>query len=484
MMLRQDYDAIVVGSGPNGLAAAIVLAQAGQSVLLLEAKDTIGGGVRSQELTLPGFVHDVCSAVYPLGIASPFLRALPLEQYGLEWVQPEIPLAHPLDDGSAMLLERSIAATGQTLGHDANAYERLMGPFVANWDTIVHAFLGPLRVRALLHPFALAPFGLAAIQPAQTLLDHTFKGERARAMLAGVCAHAQIPLDHVTSSAAGLMLAAAAHVCGWPVPRGGAQMITTALAAYLRSLNGEIVTGVEVKNIDDLPLARAVLFDVTPRQLLRIAGHHLPEGYKRSLQRYRYGIGSFKIDFALDDPIPWRAQDCLRAGTVHLGGTLEEIAASERQAWRGVPPEYPYVLLAQQSLIDPTRAPAGKHTAWAYCHVPNGSTFDMTERVEAQIERFAPGFRERVLARHITDPAGLEGYNANYIGGDINGGAQDLWQFFTRPTVLPAPYTTPTKKIFICSSSTPPGGGVHGMCGFFAAKTALRRVLGGSKPRE
>jgi phytoene dehydrogenase-like protein len=352
-----------------------------------------------------------------------------------------------------------------------------MSPLVKNWDAIVRAFIGPLRLSPLLHPFALASFALSAICSARWLAEHRFKGERARALLAGMSAHSMLPLERLTSAAAGLGLMAAGHIYGWPLPRGGSQNIADALAAYLCSLGGEVVTGLEVENIDALPSSRAVLFDVTPRQLLRIAGHHLPETYKRNLQRYRYGPGAFKMDFALNSPIPWKTQECLQAGTVHLGGTFAEIAASEGQVWQGKPPERPFVLVAQQSLFDPTRAPEGMHTAWAYCHVPHGSTFDMTERIEAQIERFAPGFRERILARHVLTPADLERYNANYIGGDINGGVQDLWQLFTRPTFRLVPYSTPAKNIFICSSSTPPGGGVHGLCGYFAAQAALRSAL-------
>jgi phytoene dehydrogenase-like protein len=477
MSIRQTYDAVIVGSGPNGLAAAIVLAQAGRSVLVVEAKETIGGGTRSQELTLPGFVHDICSAIHPYGLCSPFLRQLPLEQYGLEWIQPSAPLAHPLDDGTAVLLERSIEATGATMGCDAEAYVKLMRPLIAHWDAIVQAFLGPLRLAPLLHPLALAPFGLSAIRSARSFAEHRFRGDRARAIFAGASAHSIMPLERSPSAAAGLVLCMMGHVVGWPLARGGSQQIANALAAYLGSLGGEIVTGREVKNIDDLPASRAVLCDVTPRQLLSIAGHRLSDGYKRSLQRFRYGPGVFKIDYALDGPIPWKAQECLRAATVHVGGTLEEVAAAERQVWQGVTPEKPFVLLAQQSLFDPTRAPAGKQTVWAYCHVPNGSTVDMTERIEAQIERFAPGFRERILARHSINAVEFEHYNANYVGGDINGGIQDLWQLFTRPAIRPVPYTTPARNIFICSSSTPPGGGVHGLCGYFAAQAALRTGL-------
>ncbi len=478
MAERSKFDSIVIGSGPNGLAAAIRLAQAGRSVQVLEAKDTIGGGCRSLELTLPGFVHDMCSAIHPLGLNSPFFRTLPLEQYGLKWVQPPTPLAHPLDDGSAVLLERSIEATCATLGVDASAYKKLISPLVAAWPLIEQAFLGPLRLPPLLrHPFALGRFGLAALNPAQGLAQRFFKGERARAIFVGMAAHSMLSLNQATSSASGLLLGTIGHVVGWPLPRGGSQQIVDALAAHLRSLGGEIVTGVEVTSIDALPPARALLFDVTPRQLLRIAGSHLSSSYKHALERFRYGPGVFKLDYALDGPIPWQAEECLRAGTVHLGGTLPEIAASEYQITHGEHPERPFVLLAQQSLFDETRAPAGKQTVWAYCHVPNGSMVDMTERIEAQIERFAPGFRDRILARHITTTAAMEHYNANYIGGDINGGVQDLWQLFTRPTIRPIPYTTSAKNIFLCSSSTPPGGGVHGMCGYFAAQAALHSVL-------
>ena len=480
MSSRHAYDAIVVGAGPNGLAAAITLARAGRSVLVLEAKDTIGGGSRSMELTLPGFVHDVCSAIHPLGIGSPFFRSLPLEDYGLQWIHSPAPLAHPFDDGTAALLERSIEATSATLGRDAKAYQKLMAPLVAGWDALADAFLGPLRLQSMRHPLVVSRFGLEAILPAEKLAQILFKEERARALFAGMSAHSILPLERSPSAAFGLILGVLGHVVGWPMPLGGSQKIVDALASYLRSLGGEIVTGVEVKSIDALPSARAVLFDVSPRQLLRIAGERLPGRYQRKLQRYRYGPGVFKIDFALDGPVPWKAVECTRAGTVHLGGTLAEIAAAESAVWKGEHPEKPYVLVAQQSLFDPTRAPEGKHTLWTYCHLPNGSTFDMTGRIESQIERFAPGFRDRILARHIANPIDLEHYNANFVGGDINGGVEDLWQLFTRPTMRLVPYSTPAKGIYICSSSTPPGGGVHGMCGYFAAQAALHNVLQGT----
>ncbi len=477
MSLQQSYDAVVIGSGPNGLAAAITLTQAGKSVVLFEAKDTIGGGSRTKELTLPGFKHDVCSAIHPLGLASPFFRALPLEQYGLEWIQPPAALAHPLDDGTTMVLERSIEATIETLGCDADAYSRLMTPLVAHWQTLADTLLGPLRPQMFQHPFLLAPFGLNAIRSAESLAKQLFRGERARAIFAGMAAHSFLPLEQSLSAAFGIMLALFGHGVGWPIPRGGSQAIVDALAAYLRSLGGEIVTGVEVTSIEMLPTAQAFLFDVTPRQLVRIAGNQLPASYRRSLEHYRYGPGVFKIDYALDGPLPWKAEACLRAGTVHLGGTLSEVMLSEQQISKGIPAEKPFVLLAQQSLFDSTRAPAGKHTVWAYSHIPNGSTFDMTERINAQIERFAPGFQDRILAKNVIPPSVLEVYNANYIGGDINGGVADLFQFFTRPTIRLNPYTTPNKRIYICSSSTPPSGGVHGMCGYYAAKAALQRAF-------
>lgn len=473
MSKRNAYDAIVVGSGPNGLSAAITMARAGRSVIVYEVRETIGGGSRSAELTLPGFVHDICSAIHPLGLASPFFRTLPLEQYGLEWIHPSAPLAHPLDDGTAAMLERSIEATGATLTCDAAAYRNLMAPFVANWQKILDFILGPFRPPR--YPFTLARFGVAAIRSAKGLAESHFKGDPAQALFAGMAAHSMLPLEQPPSAGFGLMLGMLAHAVGWPMPRGGSQMIADALASYLRSLGGEIVTGMEVKSIDALPSARAILFDVTPRQLLRIAGRRLPGGYQHQLQRYRYGPGAFKVDFALDGPVPWKAKACLHAGTVHVGGTLREIAAAERAVVQGQHPERPFVLIAQQSLFDPTRAPEGKQTLWTYCHVPNGSTFDMTERIEAQIERFAPGFRDRILARNVINPVELERYNPNYVGGDFNGGVQDLWQFYTRPAmqIVPYPYATPAKGIYICSSSTPPGGGIHGMCGYYAARAAL-----------
>jgi phytoene dehydrogenase-like protein len=474
-MNRTQYDAVVVGSGPNGLAAAVALAQRGRSVLVVEAADTVGGGTRSAALTLPGFVHDVCAAVHPMAVASPFFKTLPLAEHGLEWVHPEFPLAHPLDDGTAAVLQRSVDATADALGPDAHAYRRLMGPLVTAADGLFDDLLGPFRLPR--RPLAALRFGLRAIRSAKGLADSWFRTDRARALVAGLAAHAVLPLEQSPGAAITLMLGIAGHAVGWPVPRGGSQKIADSLASYFRSLGGEIVTGRRVGSVDELPRNRAVLLDVTPRQVLALAGHRLPGRYRRALGRYRYGPGVFKIDWALAGPIPWRAEACRRAGTGHVGGTLEEVAAAERAPWRGEHPERPFVLLAQPSLFDASRAPAGKHTAWAYCHVPNGSTVDMTERIEAQVERFAPGFRDLILARHTTDTAAMERHNPNYVGGDITGGVADWRQLFTRPVARLNPYTTPAAGLFICSASTPPGGGVHGMCGYFAARAALRRVL-------
>ena len=474
---RAAYDAVIVGSGPNGLAAAITLARAGRSVIVYEGAATPGGGCRTQELTLPGFHHDVCSAIHPLGVGSPFFRDLPLTQYGLEWIDPPLPVAHPLPDGSAAMLERSVEATAAGLGSDADAWRGMMAPLVPHWQAIIDALLGPLRpVQQARHPLLMARFGLSAVQSARGLAERRFRGAQARALFAGMSAHAMLPLEQSPTAAFGMMLGLLGHSVGWPLPRGGSQAISDALVAYLRSLGGVVVTDAPVESLDVLPSARAILCDVTPRQFLRLAGKRLPGDYTEQLARYRYGPGVFKIDLALDGPIPWRAEACHHAGTVHVGGPLEEIAAAERAVWRQVVPDDPFVLVTQQSLFDATRAPAGKHTVWAYCHVPNGAALDdaqMTERIEAQIERFAPGFRNRILARHTMGPQAMEAYNPNYVGGDINGGAQDWRQFFTRPTVQINPYVTPLPGVYICSSSTPPGGGVHGMCGYFAAQAAL-----------
>jgi phytoene dehydrogenase-like protein len=470
--VTSTYDAVVVGAGPNGLAAAVELARNGRSVAVLEAEETIGGGTRSAEITLPGFVHDLGSAIHPLGYASPFFKALPLEEHGLEWVHPPAPLAHPFDDGTAAVLERSVEETAAALGPDARAYERLMRGIAEDTDKIAAYFVGSPRL--IRHPLALATSGLRALRSARNLAENVFEGERARGLFAGNAAHSFLPLGKSPSAMFGLLLGTLGHAFGWPFPKGGSQRIADALASYLRSLGGEIFTGFRVRSVDEVPHTRTVLFDVTPRQLLDIAGEHFTERYQNALKSYRYGPGVCKVDFALDGPIPWKAEECLRAGTVHLGGTLDEISAGEAAVWRDEHPERPFVLLAQQSLFDPTRAPNDKHTVWAYCHVPNGSTFDMSGRIESQIERFAPGFRDRILAKNAMGPADLERINANLVGGDINGGVMDLRQLFTRPMPRPNPYSTPAKGLFICSSSTPPGGGVHGMCGYLAARAALR----------
>jgi phytoene dehydrogenase-like protein len=468
------HDAIVVGSGPNGLAAAVALARAGRSVLVLEGRDTVGGGLRTEALTLPGFLHDTCSAIHPLGVASPFLRGVPLAEHGVEWIQPPAPLAHPLDDGTAVVLERTIEETAAGLdGADGRAWQRLFGPLVTSVDELVEAILSPpLPPR---HPLVMARFGPKAIRSAAPLARSRFDGPRARALFAGNAAHGMLPLDAPASASFGLVLATLGHAVGWPLPRGGSQAIADAMASYLRSLGGEIETGRQVESLDELEGAKTVMLDVTPRQLLALAGDRLSGRYRRALEQYRYGPGVFKIDYALSGPVPWRAPECARAATVHLGGTLDEIAAAEAEVARGRLPERPYVLVAQQSLFDPTRAPEGSHTLWAYTHVPNGSTENVTDRIEAQLERFAPGIRDLVLERSVLGPAALEARNPNYVGGDINGGSADLRQLLARPVLRPVPYRTPIDGVYLCSSSTPPGGGVHGMCGANAARAALSR---------
>jgi phytoene dehydrogenase-like protein len=470
---KVSYDAVVVGSGPNGLAAAIRLAQKKLSVLVLEANDTIGGGTRSAELTLSGYTHDLCSAVHPLGVGSPFFRTLPLERYGLHWLQPEFPLAHPLEGTVTAVMQRSLEKTAATLDADQAAYTRLMAPLVERSDELNTEFLQPI-FHWPKHPLLLGRFGLQAFQSAERLIKKKFTGASARALFGGLAAHSFMRLEDVPSAAIGLVLGMLGHSAGWPLPRGGSQRIADALAAHLRYLGGEIRTGFRVEHLDQLPLARATLFDLTPLQLLLLMEEKLPSSYRRRLGRYRYGPGVFKLDYALSAPIPWRNQSCSRAGTVHIGGTFEEITGSEQEVSEGKLPQRPFVLLAQPTLVDPTRAPAGKHILWAYCHVPNGSNFDMSERIENQIERFAPGFRDCILERHTMNCEAMEAKNANLVGGDINGGAFDLWQLIARPIFSATPYRIPVPGYYLCSSSTPPGGGVHGMCGFYAAEAALR----------
>jgi len=469
-------DAIVVGAGPNGLAAAITIARAGRSVVVYEAAPTPGGGARSAELTLPGFSHDPCSAIHPTALASPFFRSLDLPRLGVEWIHSPSPLAHPLDGGRAAVLELSVGETGAGLGDDGRAWRRTYGPLVRAADGLVPELMGPV-VHLPRHPLALARFGLPGLRSAKGFANSTFRGEEARALFAGLAGHSMVALDRPVTAAFGLAFGLFGHAFGWPMARGGSQRITNALVGALRELGGEIVTDHRVDSIAELPPARAVLFDVTPRQLVAIAGDRLPSAYRRRLEGYRYGPGTFKIDWALSGPVPWQADGPRRAATVHLGGTLDEIAGGEAEVAAGRHPDRPFVLFVQQTPFDSSRAPEGRHTAWAYCHVPSGSTVDMTDRIEGQVERYAPGFRDLILARSVRGPAALEAYDENYVGGDINGGFQDWRQLIFRPVPRLDPYTTGGRGIYLCSSSTPPGGGVHGMSGHLAARSALRREL-------
>jgi len=471
-----SYDAVVVGSGPNGLAAAIALAGEGLSTLVIEARATPGGGTRTAELTLPGYLHDVCSTVHPLGVASPFFRTLDLQGRGVNWCEPPLALAHVLSDGSAATLTRSLDQTARSLGPDRQRYLDLMSPFVERGDELLSAILGPLRVPR--SPLLLARFGVRALSSLRFFAQTSFSSAATRALLAGMGAHAMQPLDAPATASFALVLALAGHLAGWPVAQGGSQAIARALTDILKARGGELCLGRAVTTFAELPTAKAYLFDVTPKQLLRIAGSELPAGYRRRLRRFRYGPGIFKLDWALSAPLTWRDPRCSQAATVHLAGTFADVAEAEASVGAGRVAARPFVIFVQPSLFDATRAPIGRHTAWAYCHVPLGCNVDMTDAVEAQVERFAPGFRQLILARRATNADALERYDANYVGGDINGGSALLTQLFTRPVARLDPYATPHPRIFFCSSSTPPGGGVHGMCGYWAARSALGRVFG------
>jgi len=472
-VVSDAYDAVVVGSGPNGLTAAAVLTGTGRRVLVVEAEDTIGGGTRSAEFTLPGFVHDICSAIHPLGVASPALRSLGLERQGLEWVHPEVPVAHPLDSGRVVLLRRSVADTAAAFGPDDRAYRRLMEPLVSHADAVIAAVLSPLRPPPLRDLPVLTRFGWDGVWPATVAARRRFTTDEPRALLAGLAAHSVRSLGAPSTAGVGLFLGLLGHAVGWPLARGGSQAVADALVAVIEAGGGSVVTGTRVRARSDVPPAPITMLDLSPRQVLALADVQFPARYRRALGRYRYGSAVWKVDWALDGPIPWAAPDCSRAGTVHVGGTVEEVAASEHDVARGRLAERPFVLVAQQSLFDPSRAPEGRHAAWGYCHVPNGSTVDMTARIEAQIERFAPGFRDRILARHVMGATEFEAHDANYVGGDISSGQVDLAQLVTRPVVSRAPWRTPVPGLYLCSSATPPGPGVHGMGGWHAARTAL-----------
>jgi phytoene dehydrogenase-like protein len=467
-------DAVVVGSGPNGLAAGIELAQRGAEVKIIEAADSVGGGMRSGELTLPGYVHDICSAVHPLGILSPFFMSLPLDQHGLEWAKPPASVAHPLDDQPAVMLYKSLATTAENLGADGKSWKNAFAPFLSKSEELLEDILGPLSIPE--HPLLLARFGLPGLRSAVGYANSRFKADQARALFSGCAAHSILPLEKKLTTAVGFLFALSAHMEDWPVAVGGSKNIADALASYFKSLGGTIETSTRISHVGELPNAKVYLFDTDPLQLASIASSVLPDNYVKRIRKYRYGPGVFKMDWAFDGPIPWKDPRCLEASTVHVGGTMAEVAASERAAWNDEHSENPFLILCQQSQFDPSRAPEGKQTGYAYCHVPAGSTQDMTGVIENQIERFAPGFRDCILARHTTDTSDLHSHNPNYVGGAIAGGVADITQIFTRPVARLNPYTTPNPRIFICSASTPPGGGVHGMCGFHAARAALKKI--------
>jgi phytoene dehydrogenase-like protein len=468
------HDAVVVGAGPNGLSAAITLAEQGLSVHVVEAADAVGGGARTAELTLAGFHHDVGATVLTFGTSSRFFARFATTAQAVEFIHAQAPLAHPLEGADAVLLERSVETTAAGLGADAARYLRVFGPLTRHAPGLVDQFLGPLRPPR--HPLSTAAFGVPALLPASWLDRALFREERARALFAGMAAHSMMPLQGAASASVGLVLGMVAHWVGWPVVRGGTGQLSAALAERLRSLGGTVETGRRITSLRELPPSRVQLLDLVPRDIDTICADALPQRYRRQLRGYRYGPGVFKLDWALDGPIPWSDPRCALAATVHLAGRFDELVEAEHAVSSGGHPERPFVILVQPSIADPTRAPQGQHTAWAYCHVPNGSREDMTNRIEAQVERFAPGFRDRVLARHAMDTAALEDYDANLVGGDINGGMFALRQLFTRPTPRLRPYTTPNPGIFICSAATPPGGGVHGMCGWWAARSALRSL--------
>jgi len=472
--LSESYDAVVIGSGPNGFSAAIELARGGAQVCILEASDTAGGGVRSAELTLPGYVHDVCSAVHPLGILSPYFSTLPLEEHGLEWVLPPASVAHPLDDEPAVMLYKDLDETGEYLSQDAQNWSSVFAPLLPKSKELFADILGPLGIPK--HPILMARFGLPGLRSAVGFAQGKFTGQRARALFAGCAAHSILALEKPLSAAVGTLFALSGHMEDWPVAKGGSGEISKALASYFKSLGGTVICSTKINHVRDLPSARVYLFDTDPVQMADIADSVLPERYLKRVRKYRYGPGVFKLDWALDGPIPWADPKCLDASTVHVGGTLDEIAASERAPWDDEHSDKPFLILCQQSQFDSTRAPEGKHTGYAYCHVPHGSTVDQTKAIENQIERFAPGFKDLILERHKTTTADLERYNPNYVGGVIAGGVADATQIFTRPVARINPYTTPNPRIFICSASTPPGGGVHGMCGYHAARVALRTL--------